>query len=398
VSDLCKEGQHIRPVRPEDGPSVVHFLNQVFGAWGSLDDWQWKHQAPPAPFRLDSVLAERDGRIVGHYGLLPVEARWGGQVVRAAQAVDAGVLPAYRHRGMFTALAREALGRAIDAGVTLIYAFPGLLSLDVNLQLGYRSVAFVPEMVRVLSLRRALALALSRLPGDLGTLWAMRRQAAWTPTAVARVTRLRRALLLAASWASTPHLAAPRGPGQPRCDRLVLRALDGFDARFDALWASTGDTIGLGLCKNARYLAWRYRARASCLYPVIVAEEGDQLLGCVVMRHAGLRSQIADLLAVPQRTDVVSGLLSAAIARARNAGSILLSAWAPAWEPHHASLRRAGFVSSWRLHELAERRPALARFFYQVIAYTKHLSPERQAQLAVQVKAWSLSMGDSDLV
>jgi hypothetical protein len=122
------------------------------------------------------------------------------------------------------------------------------------------------------------------------------------------------------------------------------------------------------------------------------------LLGCVVMHHAGLRSQIADLLTVPQRADVVTSLLSAAIARARNAGSVLLSAWAPAWHPYRASLRQAGFISSWRLHGLAKRWPALARWFYQVIAYTKHLSPEQQSQLAVQARTWPLAMGDSDLV
>jgi hypothetical protein len=86
------------------------------------------------------------------------------------------------------------------------------------------------------------------------------------------------------------------------------------------------------------------------------------------------------------------------MARARSAGSVLLSAWSPAGHPHYPGLRRAGFVSSSRLHGLAEHLPALARWFYQVIAYTAHLSAEQQAQLAGQAKAWPLAMGDSDLV
>jgi hypothetical protein len=121
-------------------------------------------------------------------------------------------------------------------------------------------------------------------------------------------------------------------------------------------------------------------------------------MGCVVMRQAGLHSRIAELLAAPRRSDVIAPLIAAAAGQAQDAGSLLLSAWSAVGHPLHAQLRRSGFVSPERLHRLAQRWPPLAGFLYQVIAYTAHLSADRQADLIARARAWSLSLGDSDLV
>lgn len=121
-------------------------------------------------------------------------------------------------------------------------------------------------------------------------------------------------------------------------------------------------------------------------------------MGCLVMRHTGLRSEITDLLVLPERADVVDGLLTAATAQARKVGSVVLSIWATAGHPCYVGLRRARFISSARLFELAQRWAALARQLYQIIIYIEHLPLEQQARLAVQARTWPFSMGDSDLV
>lgn len=395
AGDLRQERLHIRPVQPADGPGIVRFLDEVYGHWGSLDDWRWKYLAPPASFRLDSVLAEYEGRIVGHYGLLPLEAIVNGQGAPVAQGIDAGVLPEYRRGGVYTALARVVLGRAIDAGVTLIYAFPGILSLNVNLQHGYRAVAFVPEMVRVLNLWRALRLAWTFLPGDLLALRAVRRRETRTPEAVRRLIRLRRSLLLLASFATTPNLTrSGKLPGSG----LTFSLVEHFDARLDALWAQIHSGLDIGLVKDSHYLTWRYSRHPSGCYQIIAAEEGERWVGCLVIRHTGLRSEIADFLVLPERTDVVDGLLAAASAQTQKVGSVVLSIWATTAHPCYAGLRRAGFISSARLFGLAQRWAALARQLYQIIIYIQHLPLEQQVRLTVQAGTWPFSMGDSDLV
>jgi GNAT superfamily N-acetyltransferase len=391
-------GWRVRPSWPDDADAIVDLLNDVYGDWGSRDYWQWKYQQPPAPFRLTSAVADLNGQIIGHYGIVPLEAVLNGKTVRGAQVVDAAVLPTYRRRGIFTALARYVLDHAAQVGVTLIYAFPGLFSLAMNHRLGFSSVAFVPEMVRVLQPRRALATVLRLLPGDVHALWTVRREMFWSPDTVRRLARLRRSLLLLASWASDPMGA---WSGRPRLlggTGFKLRSADEFDTRFDALWAQVHDSVGLGVCKDASYLTWRYLLNPFGCYEITVAEHGKEVIGCLVMHHAGLRSDITELLALPGRTDVVPSLLTAAITQARRAGSIVLTAWAPVEHPYHARLRQVGFVSQRHLHWLAERWPALARWFYQVIIYARHLSLDQQAQLVACTRTWLLTMGDSDLV
>jgi GNAT superfamily N-acetyltransferase len=388
----------VRPAQPDDADAIVGLLNDVYGGWGNRDYWQWKYQQPPALFRSPSAVADLNGRIVGHFGIVPLMAAWKGRTVRAAQTVDAVVLPAYRHRGIHTSLGHYVLGHAAQAGITFIYAFPGLFSLAVDRRMGYRPVAFVPEMVRLLRPRQTLVLALHLLPGDLRALYAVCQETAWSPGTVRRLARLRRSLLLLASWASDPVVTRPRRSRSSGVADFELRSIGEFDPRFDVLWAQVRDDTTLGVCKDAGYLTWRYRLNPGERYQVIAAERGKELIGFLVMRHAGLCSDIAELLALPGRSDVVSSLLATAIMQAQRAGSIVVTAWAPVEHPYHASLRQARFVSQRRLHRLAERCPAMARRLYQVTIYARHLPLDQQAQLVAHTRTWALTMGDSDLV
>jgi GNAT superfamily N-acetyltransferase len=386
----------MRPVQPDDAGAVVDLLNTVFGDWGNRDYWRWKYQQPLAPLRLPSAVADLNGQIIGHYGIVPLRATLDGKTVLGAQVVDAAVLPAWRHCGIFMALARYVLDHAVQAGVTLIYAFPGLFSLAMNHRLGFSSIAFVPEMVRVLRPWQALKLALRLLPGDIRAWRAARKEAHWSPDRVRRMARLRRSLLFLASWISDPTVTRSVGPG--RIEVVEHDLAEGFDARFDTLWAQVSGDVELGVCKDARYLTWRYQLNPRGCYKVFVARRGTEMVGLFVICHAGLNSHITELLALPGCTDVVLGLLTTAIAQARRAGSLITTAWAPAAHPYHASLRRIGFVSQRRLHWLSERCSVLARWLYQVIGYAQHLSPDQQDRLATSAKTWSLTMGDSDLV
>ncbi len=387
---------HVRPAKPADAEAIVALLNEVYGDWGTLADWHWKYQQPPTQFRLPSAVADMDGQIIGHFGIVPLQAVLNGKRMRGAQTVDAAVLTAYRRRGIHSALGRYVLDQAAQAGVTWIYAFPGLFSLAVDQRMGYRPVAFVPEMVRVLQARRALSRVIRLLPRDLYTLGRGRGETSWSPAGIRRLVRLRRTLLFVASWISDPVLA--RSAGRRTTEVVEQDLAEGFDARFDALWQGVRDHTCLSVCKDARYLTWRYHLNPGGGYRLFLARDGRKLVGLLIMRHTGLGSDIAELLALPDRVDAVSDLLATAIVRARRAGSVILTAWSPARHPYHASLRRAGFVSQRRLHWLAERWPALARWFYRVIDYARHLPLDQQDQLAACIKMGSLTMGDSDLV
>ena len=395
ITNLSPSQYNLRAVRLEDGPAIVQLLNQVFGHWGSLEDWRWKYVLPPTSTHLESYLAEFQGRIIGHYGILPLDALWEGKPEPAAQAVDAGVLPDYRRSGVFTNLALLTLRQAAQNGVRLIYAFPGLRSLSANQRFGFRAVTFVPEMMRVVNFPRALNLMIKSLPEDLLALSAIRRPQGKTPEAIYRLVRLRRMGYLLASMITAPRLPSLL---KPLRKEVILSQTDHFDHRIDAFWTKFAESNPFGLVKDSCYLNWRYCDHPSVTYHITLAEYQGQIVGCLVIRHKGLRSEIAELMAHPKYPKIQMLLLEAAIQQARGSGDILLSAWANAQHSGFSALRQAGFSTPTNLFKLAESVPALSRQLYQVIAFTEHLTQDQQNYLRCQMKNTSFSLGDSDLV
>ena len=319
-TDAPRQPWRIRAAEPGDAAAIVALLNEVYAPWGNLDLWRWKFLVPPASFRLPSAVAELDGRIVGHFGILPLDAVIGGAAVRGAQTVDAAVLPACRRGGIHSALGRYVLDHAAEGGAEFIYAFPGLWSIAIDERIGYRPVTFVPEMTRILQPRRALASMLRCLPGDLRALRAMRGRSPLPAGMVRRLVRLRRSLIFAASWALESPLARKTRRAPTPGAGVDFRELREFDERIEPLWRGLMPGIGLGLCKEGSYLNWRYVRHPAASYTVLAAERRGELLGFTVTHQSGLRADIAELVVHPDRADVADLLLAAAVEQTRRAG------------------------------------------------------------------------------
>ena len=387
--DISEPRWQMRPARPEDASSIAALLNTVFGDWGDAATWVWKYKDPPAPLRLISAVAEVDGQLVGHYGIVPLSILYQGKQVRGAQAVDAAVLPEYRRQGILSSLAKLVLESAADAQASIIYAFPGLYSLNLNRQIGFQPVMIVPEMVRVLGAKSFFLDRLRSLPGDLRMLWCWRTQKTWSTDVIARLTRVRSSLLWIAAWMSAPVWQYNFPPGS-----IAVRKLEGFGQSFESFQAKKV----LGLVKDCAYLSWRYCQHPDRAYLIWGAFEADHLVGYLVLHVAEFKSNICELEVLPGSENAIFALVEAAAHAAQEAGSLALGIWMTNHNPLHATLQKAGFISQHRLHKLAARHKRLSDQLYQIILYTRHLSEEAQKQFMDAREDWSLSMGDSDLV
>jgi GNAT superfamily N-acetyltransferase len=384
----------LRSSRPEDADAIVTLLNQVFGNWGTIADWRWKYVLPPAPFRSPSAVAELDGKIIGHFGIVPVEAHLHGKMIRGAQTVDAAVLPAYRGCGIHSSLGRYVLDEAARAGMEFVYAFPGIMSLSVDERIGYSTVAFVPEMVCVLRPWQALKLGLRYLPGDLQALWLGARLKTWSAGAIRRLARLRLSLLVLAEWMIDPVCAQHI---QPRSGGVRIVQIADFDTRFDDFWEKIRTKQDLAVSKRASYLSWRYALNSSHRYHLFMAGSDKIVQGFLAMRHVGLRSEILEFLTLPGDTRASAALLVKAFEMAKQAGSLTLTVWSTASNLDTPMFRWAGFISPRRIHKLAAHWPFLARKLYRLIIYSKHLPSSAKDELDRLAGTWSVSLGDSDL-
>jgi hypothetical protein len=167
--------------------------------------------------------------------------------------------------------------------------------------------------------------------------------------------RLAEAPLAAAAWVIGTLAATRRRDGSAaRRGRPTLTATGltdparELDARFDALFEEAAPSFDAISERGSEHLRWRYGDRRAGPFVPRVIVEGGRLLGFAVLRPATPRAYLADLLAVPDRPDVVEALIADQVGLARRAGAAGIECWLPERHPYRAPLRRLGFFDSRR--------------------------------------------------
>jgi len=124
----------------------------------------------------------------------------------------------------------------------------------------------------------------------------------------------------------------------------TIRAIDRFDDRIERFFEQAATSFDLIQIRDAQFLNWRYVDGRGGPFTVRVAEEGGQILGYAVIRASDTVADIADLLALPGRLDVVHSLVDDAVQIARAAKAPALKTWMVQSHPYHELLRRHLFL------------------------------------------------------
>ena len=139
--------------------------------------------------------------------------------------------------------------------------------------------------------------------------------------------------------ATTRHSSLRRSNLQPRDH-------DGFDDRFDRLFDEAAVSFDVILERHQDFLRWRYGDRRAGPFLVRSIVEGDRLLGYRILRVAGAKAYLCDLLALPGREDVVEALVADAVHAARAANATGVECWLSSGHPYRGALSRQGFFDS----------------------------------------------------
>ena len=228
-----------RSYRLGDEGGILTLLSTVFQEKRDLARWRWYYQEGPAGPALIR-LALHGGRVVGHRALVPYRIWNGREYAVASQASDAAVHPDYRGRGIFSRLTKEVLAAAKDRGWAFVFSFPNEKSLPLNRRLG------------------------------------------WVPR-----QKLRK-------WVK-PLFPSPLTRGKKGLP--ALKVAPGVGEEFDPLWELYGGRGGPGLCKDARYLRWRYLAKPGPKnYTLLTWQEGGKIQAYSVLAVAGGRGHLLDFM------------------------------------------------------------------------------------------------------
>ena len=100
--------------------------------------------------------------------------------------------------------------------------------------------------------------------------------------------------------------------------------------------------------RDAAYLNWRYCDPRAGAFRITGAFDREALLGYVVTKIEGSRGYIADLLALPGRTDIARSLVEEALRSFRESNVAAVRCGMTRRHPYYRLLRRYGFLDSRR--------------------------------------------------
>ncbi len=310
---------HIRPYEPGDERQIVALFERVFGRPMSEAHWRWKVGSQPAPV-ANVWLIVRDGQVLAQYACVPTGFWLDGWEALVMVGVDAMVDPAWRRRGLWTALVRHAQAAWAEAGIAFVLGLPNENWGRRHHARGWESLFGLRWHVRPLQpVRLALRRLRARRPIALGPV-----AAAWN-----------------GFW--NRRLASPAG--------IELVSVTQADEAFDALWRAARPDLAFAVVRDRRWVQWRFLDAPDSDYALFLARRAGQPVGyaaCAIREGPGGRlATIADLFALPgdeaARLGLLRGVLDALIAQ----GADAVAALAIPGSARAALLRRAGFLLNW---------------------------------------------------
>jgi hypothetical protein len=324
----------VRTAREGEEPEMVELLLRAFHRWPAfpievpaVEHLRWKMRSDPISPQHQWV-GEVEGRIAGIILRVVLRIRVKGRDRLSRQGVDAAVDPRFEDQRLYTAIVDQVRESPADS------VFDFRISYSSNTKIRHRSARrgfkALANPIQVLEKPyRARGIVARRRRRHGGRLPA--------PLAVARI-ELGRAV--------NRLLHPPYGRRARR--GWSITTLERFDERMGGLFDQAARPFDFIVVRSTDYLNWRYCDPAAGRFTVRVAEQEGRLLGYLVLKIAEGEGSIADLLALPGRSDVVRSLIEDALCIFREAGVELVTCWMISRHPYNGVLRRYGFFDSRR--------------------------------------------------
>ena len=318
-----------------DQLEMLELLLRVFRRWPAfelsvapLEHLRWKMRSDPAAAR-HHVVAESENGIIAMMLRILRRARVRGRDYLARDSVDAAVDPRYQGQGLYGAMLDHVHESPQDAECDLAFWY------STNPRTRRRSR---PERA---GKPLANPIQVLQRPCRARALVARRREkyGGRLPAALA-VLRIKAETIINRLW-HPPYWRSTKGAWS-------ITTLERFDDRIGGFFDQAAEPFDFVVVRGKDYMNWRYCDPAAGRFTVRVAEQDERILGYLVFKVTEGGGYVADLLALPGRTDVVRSLVEDALGLLREASVELVTCWMVSRHPYNAILRRYGFIDSRR--------------------------------------------------
>lgn len=368
-----------RRFEDKDQSSLLDLLESSYDGWHSTEYWAWKYKQNPHGHPLIWV-AEDKGRIVGCYILNPVKIRLGRISILGAQSVDAAVDTAYRGRGIFKKLARNAITKASKEGIVVTFAFPTEIAYKGQVRIGYQPMFILPKMYKILNVSRLLEEQSDRF-----------------------------SLQKASNILKLSEKVSRRRVRVMSNEMLTIRRINYFDSQFEVFWKRIcEENMNVLIERDLTYLRWRYFKNPEKSYTVYVCEENGEVIGYSVLSSEKKIStqrdrlgklvlgNIIDFLTLPNRKYAGFYLISRSFDYFEREDVDIVRCWMFKNHPYYKILRKFGFSEYYELFRRAMSRP---KYIDQFIMYVNSRVALRKALESQPLRTqlyWFIMQGDAD--
>ncbi|HEV8614022.1 MAG TPA: GNAT family N-acetyltransferase [Methylomirabilota bacterium] len=339
----------IRRAAPDDAKTVRSLIARTYVGDAAIRH-AWLYEGNPHGRALTWLARDRaSGAVMGGTSLFPRRVLVDGRLRIGAIGGDCFIDPAYRRRGVATALHRRCFAEMADAGVAFMYGPPFEANLHALVKAGSRPVTTYRRWARPLTGSSAYRAAFSRAPS--------------------RVSAGLAALPIAAlDWW---HRGDPLG--------LTLEPIVEFGAEFDRLFERAAAAHRIVCVRDRAYLAWRHLSSPVSRQTMLAVRSRGSLLGLVGLEQLNGTAAIVDFF-IAAEPAVIDATLGALARTARAAGCDTLEGHFMQGCVVSHRLRRFGFV------------PRPGRWFQVSVATS---DPQRATLL--DPTAWHFTESDQDL-
>lgn len=250
----------IRRAGPGDISTVLGLLREHYGANYDIHSrHEWLYRRNPHGMALTFIAFDRaSGEPCGLTSIFPRKLAVRGTERIASIGGDGFVRPAFRRRGIATALHRESLQKMREADVELMYGPPEPHNLAALVRAGSKIVCQLRRFVRPLDFRRLT------------------------------------------SWG--PVLSPLRGWLRPRRSPLRLRAMTNDDIKLvDGIWERAVQDLSVAPSRDGEYYAWRFGDCPSGKQRPYLVLDGARAVGVCALERNGHRTVILDII-TPQKS------------------------------------------------------------------------------------------------
>jgi len=319
--------------------------------------WLWEYKNNPYGFL--TVVAEDNGRIVGHMGLVLIDVKVGNKIIRGSQACDLCVHPDFRRQGMFLTIGKTLMRRASEKRVFFTYGFPNEPAYHGHLKYGWFDVARIPALVTYLDAYRAIT---------------------------EKYEKLRRIDTLTKKFSRFVDyfFSRKREHELPSIENLRITEASSFDERINEFWNRVSKNYSIIVVRNRNYLNWRYFGRPDLNYKVLLAEDDGHIEGYLVMStqksERGKVGYIVDVLSSSK--DIFLNLIHTSIEYLSRQSVDSVRCLMTKDHIWYKALKENGFTS----------------YLQQRLRFIARINSLHFLQQYKTAKEWYLTYGDSDMI